>query len=190
MIDLKKRKTMKFAMASGALATVGSGSLLAAGAVLKPDEKGFSPASPSSYGGIDRHLGIADLQIDIYSHDSNPHDKIVLTNLTQKELRVAHFKQGSVFWNGRYIDLNALRGNPAITLAAKSSVELPKSSLQLSVRRQYREIDDVSQYVLADEAVENLEKGLDKVTLGAYHFENQLYVYPIPVERDDTHSFA
>jgi len=179
MIDLKKRETMKLAVASGALATFGS---IAGYAVAAPVRESIgSEGNPN--GSFGRGLGISDLQIDIYCRNSDSHYEVVLTNLTQKTLKVGHFKQGSVFWNGKYIDLNALRGNLGITVEANSFQ-------QLYVRQQYRETSDVSQYVLADEAVENIEPGMRKVTLGAYLFEDQLYAYPVPVMEPAAESMA
>lgn len=163
MIDIKKRNTLKLTGAALATAAIPAQALLASVAEHPDDVQSATNES----------LGVTELKIEIFSSSSEKRDTVSLTNLTDHPIAVNHFKPGTVIWKNQYLDLNALRGNVGIHLAKGAA-------MNFSVHRKTLNHSFQSEYIWADDAISQIDQTTDKILLGAFLSEGQLYTYPIP----------
>lgn len=164
MFDHKKRNTLK-ALGAATVATALPSQALLAGA-LNPGHNEISNAATEG-------LGVTDLKIEIITSKNARHNTVILTNLSKQTLPVKNFLPGSVIWDEQYLDLNSLRGHVGLNLAAGSA-------MNLSVHQQRIQHAFQSEYIWADDAITPIDKDTNRILLGAYLTDGQLYTYPIP----------
>lgn len=173
MIDLNKRDSLKkLGMAGIATAATGASAM----AIAFESAESILGATTES-GMQPRSYGVTDLKIDIIQSSNLQLDTVLLSNLTDEDMLIRHFRPGSIYWDNQYLDLNALRANSGDSLA----LQVPAlSAISVSARSQTASNLNPMEYVWADDAIDIIDHQTTKVSLGAFVVDHQLLVYPIP----------
>lgn len=175
MINQAKRDTIK-KLSAGAMVPLVSTSVSASA---------FAHSSDASRVMADKIFptGISELLIDVISSAATQQHTVILTNLTDATMPVRHFSPGTIYWNNESgqrhtLDLNALRSDVGILLQPHRAVSLStraQPSLNSSSANNQKNTG-----IWSDDAISRLDENTLKIRLGAYHYQHQLVVYPIP----------